>query len=175
MLQVFHMDVANVVPNVAYVSMVVHYVAKVYYQCFIYVFRTYVASVFIWMLHMFYTYVATFYLDVAYVCNDFKVFSGVFFLVFQKPVLSVSYAFRRLLQLLHLDVPNVARILYLSSSPSTTSSRCVLLPALAGHPYDTVSRSFPIGGALSSCRSGGASRVRNGVPRAGASTALNSF
>jgi hypothetical protein len=150
MLQVFQMDVTKVVPNVADVSMVVHYVAKVCYQCFIYVFRTYVVSVFIWMLHMFYTYVATF---LSRCCVCLQWFSSVFrcfFQVFQKPVSSVSYAFRRMLQLLHLDVLNADRLLYLSSSPSIALSRCVLLLMLAGHPYDAVSRSFPIGGAVPS-------------------------
>jgi hypothetical protein len=38
MLQLFQMNVAKVYQNVAYVAIVVYYVAKVYSQCFIYVF-----------------------------------------------------------------------------------------------------------------------------------------
>jgi hypothetical protein len=51
-----------------------------------------------------------FYLDVAYVCNDFQVFSGGFFYqVFQKHVSSVSSVFFSMLQVLHLDVSKVNR------------------------------------------------------------------
>jgi hypothetical protein len=46
--------------------------------CFICIFWTHVASVFIWMLHMFTHTLHVFYLDVAYGCNGFQVFSGVF-------------------------------------------------------------------------------------------------
>jgi hypothetical protein len=51
----------------------------------------------------------------------------VFFQVFQKHVSSVSSAFRRILQVLHLDVLKVDRVLHLSSSPSAASPRCLLL------------------------------------------------
>jgi hypothetical protein len=60
MLQVFQMDVAKVDQDIAYVARLYMYVAKDCYQCFICVFLTHVASVFIWMLHMFHTYVACF-------------------------------------------------------------------------------------------------------------------
>jgi hypothetical protein len=43
-------------------------------------------------------------------CNGFQVFSGVFFQVFQKYVSSVSTAFRRMLQLLYLDISKVDRV-----------------------------------------------------------------
>ena len=49
-----------------------------------------------------------FYLNVEYVCNDFRVFSGVL-QVFQANVSSVTSIFRRMLQLLHLDVSKVNR------------------------------------------------------------------
>jgi hypothetical protein len=49
----------------------------------LFVFQIYAASVFIWMLHMFHTYVASSLLDILYVCNDFKRFSSVFFKFFQ--------------------------------------------------------------------------------------------
>jgi hypothetical protein len=54
----------------------------------------------------------------AYGCNGFQVFSGVFFQVFQKHILSVSTAFRHMLQLLYLDVSKVDWVLHLSSPPS---------------------------------------------------------
>ena len=50
------------------------------------VFRTHVAIVFIWMLHVF-------YLDVAYGCNGFHVFSGIF-----------SKCFRSMFQVFHLPL-----------------------------------------------------------------------
>jgi hypothetical protein len=81
---------------------------------------------FIWMLRMF--------------AMVFKCFH-VFFQVFQKHVSSVSSVFRRMLQLLYLDVSKANRVLHLSS-PSVASSRCVLLPAQARHPYDATAGSF---------------------------------
>ena len=93
------------------------------------------------------------YLDVAYVshircmcfiwmfaygCNVFQVF----FQVFQKHVSSVSTTFRRMLQLLYLDVSKVDRVLHLSSPSSAASS----LPAPAGHLDDARARAFRIGG-----------------------------
>jgi hypothetical protein len=74
---------------------------------------------FIWMLRMFAIF--------------FKCFH-VFFQVFQKHVSSISSVFRRILQVLHLDVLKVDRVLHLSS-PSAASPRCLLLlPAPVGHP-----------------------------------------
>jgi hypothetical protein len=48
-----------------------------------------------------------FYLDVACVCNGFQVFFSFFLQVFQTHVSNVSYAFRRILQVLHIDVSKV--------------------------------------------------------------------
>jgi hypothetical protein len=56
------------------------YVAKVYYQCFIYVFWMYIASVFIWMWHMFYTYITC---VLSVLLRMIAMFSS-FFQVFQK-------------------------------------------------------------------------------------------
>jgi hypothetical protein len=53
---VFHTDVAKVDWDVAYVAMVVHQASI---PNVLFIFQTYVASVFIWMLHMLYTYVAS--------------------------------------------------------------------------------------------------------------------
>jgi hypothetical protein len=50
-----------------------------------------------------------FYLDVAYVCNDFQVFLR----VFQTHVSSVSSFFRRILQVLHLDILKVDQMLHM--------------------------------------------------------------
>jgi hypothetical protein len=107
----------------------------------IYVFLTHVASVFICTLHMFYTYVASVLFGcLRMVAMFFKCFQVFFVQVFQK---HVSIAFRRMLQLLYLDVSKVDRVLHLSSPPSATLS----LPASTGHPYDAAAGSFRIGGA----------------------------
>jgi hypothetical protein len=54
------MDVEKVDQDVAYVAMVVHVCCKRLFQMFyLFFFWTYVASVFIWMLHMFHTYIAS--------------------------------------------------------------------------------------------------------------------
>jgi hypothetical protein len=56
---VFHTDVVKVDRDVVYVAMVVHICRKSLFSMFHLFFQTYVASVFIRMLHMFYTYVAS--------------------------------------------------------------------------------------------------------------------
>jgi hypothetical protein len=50
-----------------------------------------------------------FYQDVAYICNGFQVFLQ----VFQTHVLSVSSVFRRMLQVLHLDVSKVDQMFHI--------------------------------------------------------------
>jgi hypothetical protein len=57
---VFHMDDAKIDRDVAHVVMVVHVCGKRPFQMFHLLFQTYVASVLIWMLRMFHTYVAMF-------------------------------------------------------------------------------------------------------------------
>jgi hypothetical protein len=59
MLQVFHVDVAKVDRDTAYVAMAIHVRCKHLFQMFYLFFQTYVANVFIWMLHIFHTYVAS--------------------------------------------------------------------------------------------------------------------
>ena len=59
MLQVFYVDVAKVDRDVVYVAMIVHVCCKLLFPKFHQFFQTRVASVFIWMLHMFHTYVAS--------------------------------------------------------------------------------------------------------------------
>ena len=56
--KVFHMNVAKIDHDVAHVAMVVNVCCKCPFQRFHLIFQTYVASVLIWMLHMFHTYVA---------------------------------------------------------------------------------------------------------------------
>jgi hypothetical protein len=133
-LHVFQMDVAKVNRDVAYVAMVVHVCCKglslMFHLCFLD------------------TCCKCVYLDVAYVshircnccagCNGFQFFFKCFRSVFP----SVSSAFRRMLQLLYLDVSEADRVLHLSSPPSAASSRCVLLPMPIGHPYGVAARSF---------------------------------
>jgi hypothetical protein len=76
----FRMHVAKVDRDVAYNAMVVHVYCKSLFSMFYLFFQTYVESVFNQMLQVF-------YLDVAYVCNAFQVFLGVFSLrVFQTHV-----------------------------------------------------------------------------------------
>ena len=53
-----------------------------------------------------------FYLDIAYVYNGFKCFY-VFLQVFQTHVLSVSSIFRYMLQMFHLNVSKVERVLHM--------------------------------------------------------------
>ena len=58
MLQVFHIDVAKIDRDVAYVAIVCTRMLQAYVPNVSSVFQTYIANVFIWMLHMFHTYVA---------------------------------------------------------------------------------------------------------------------
>ena len=58
MLPMFHSDVVKVDQDIVYVAMVVHVCCKNLSSMFHLFFHMYVASVFIWMLHMFHTYVA---------------------------------------------------------------------------------------------------------------------
>jgi hypothetical protein len=51
-----------------------------------------------------------FYLDVAYLCNDFQVFLGVFASVLYV-CLSVSFVFFCMLQMLHLNISKVDQVL----------------------------------------------------------------
>jgi hypothetical protein len=53
MLQVFYTDTTKVDRDVTHVAMVVHVCCKLVFSMFYLFFSTYVASVFIWMLHMF--------------------------------------------------------------------------------------------------------------------------
>jgi hypothetical protein len=94
MLQAFYMDIAKVDRDVAYVASVSEVCASVSEICckrlfkMFCMFQTYIASVFISMLHMFrYAYVAS-------------VYSKCFIY------------FRRMLQVFHLDVAYVAIIFY---------------------------------------------------------------
>ena len=65
--------------RVAYVAMVVHVCCKLLFLMFHLFFQRYVASVFIWILNMFHTYVAS-VLSGCCICFSmaFQVFSGVF-------------------------------------------------------------------------------------------------
>jgi hypothetical protein len=132
---VFRMDAAKVDQDVAYVTMVVHVCCKLLFPMFHLFFQTYVASVFIWMLCMVHTYVAS-VLFRCCVCfyNGFKCFSGVFanvldacfkcFINLQMYVASVVYGCFK-------SRSGVA----CPSSPSVASPRrLLLLLAPIGHP-----------------------------------------
>jgi hypothetical protein len=69
------MYVVKVDYDVRYIATVVHVYCKCMFLMFYLFFQMYVASVFIWMLHMFYNMLQAFYLDVAYVL---QLFSSVF-------------------------------------------------------------------------------------------------
>jgi len=73
------MDVEKVDRDVAYVAMAIHVCCKRLFQMFHLFFQMYVANVFIWLLHMFHTYVASVFSGCC-VCFTliFKRFSGVF-------------------------------------------------------------------------------------------------
>ena len=75
----FHMDVAKVDRDICICAMVVHISCKLIFPMFHLFFHTYIASVFIWILHMFRTYVASVLFGCC-VCfyNGFKCFSGIF-------------------------------------------------------------------------------------------------
>jgi hypothetical protein len=74
-----------------------------------------------WMLHIFHTYVASVLSGLV---------SSVFLQVFQMYVLSVSSAFIRMLQVLHLDVSQIDRTLHL---PPRLLLPCILLIPQRGH------------------------------------------
>jgi hypothetical protein len=83
-----------------------------------------------------------FYLDVAYVLQWFQVFLGVF--------ISVSDVCFKYFICLQTYVVSVASGCFKSrlgvaspSSPSAASPRCLLLPALAGHPNQRRRRALP--------------------------------
>ena len=109
----FHMDVAKVDRDIVYVAMVVHICCKRLFPMFYLFFQTYVARVFIWMLHMFYTYVASDLYECCVYLQRFQVFFQVFLKVFHTHVLSVSFVFICMLQVLHLDVAKVDWMLHL--------------------------------------------------------------
>jgi hypothetical protein len=54
---VFHTDVAKIDRDVAHVAIVVHIYCKRPFQMFHLLFQMYLASVLIWMLHMFHTHI----------------------------------------------------------------------------------------------------------------------
>ena len=55
----FHANVAKVDRDVTYVAMVVNVCCKLLFPMFHLLFQTYVARVFIWILHMFHKYVVS--------------------------------------------------------------------------------------------------------------------
>ena len=104
MLQVFHVDVAKVDQDVAYVAMVVHIYCKLLFSIFQLFFQTYVASVFIWMLRMFHTYaISVFIWMLRIFYNGFSYVFGCFASV-SDACLKCFICLRRMLQVLHLDI-----------------------------------------------------------------------
>jgi hypothetical protein len=99
--------------------MVVHVCCKGLFLMFHLCFRTYVASVFIWVLHMFHTYIACILSGYCVCLQWFSSVFQIFLRVFQKHVSNISSNFFCMLQVLHLNVLKVDRTsptdLYLSS------------------------------------------------------------
>jgi hypothetical protein len=75
-----------------------------------------------------------FYLDVAYVFAMVSSVFQVFLQVFQIHVSSVSSAFRHMLQLLHLNILKVDRVIYFSPCLLLPRIGASFLPMPAGHP-----------------------------------------
>jgi len=90
MLQVVHADVAKVDWDDAFIAMGSTRMLQASVPNVSSVFQTYIASVFIWMLHMFHTYVVS---VLSGCCACFQVFLQ----VFHMHVSSVLYAFRHML------------------------------------------------------------------------------
>jgi hypothetical protein len=91
MLQVFYTNIAKIDWDVTYVAMVVYVCCKGLLPMFHLCFRTYVAYVFIWMLHMFHTYVECVLSEYCVCLQRFSGVFGCFFQVFQKHVASVCF------------------------------------------------------------------------------------
>jgi hypothetical protein len=109
MLQVFHTDVEKVDRDVARVAMVVHVCCKLMFSMFDLFFLTYDASMFyLDVAYVFMHMMQVFYLDVAYAYNGFKCFCKCFRRMFQ----IFLFVFRHILQLLHLDVSKLDRVLH---------------------------------------------------------------
>jgi hypothetical protein len=136
MLQLFHADVANRLRCRICCSGSTRMLHRSIFNVSSVFLDVYLQVCFIWMSHTFYTYVVS-VLSGYCVCFAmvFQVFSRYFLKVFHKHVSSVSSAFRRVLQALHLDVPKVNQVLHLFRCFSAASPRCLLLLRVpAGHP-----------------------------------------
>jgi hypothetical protein len=118
---VFYMDVAKVDRDVAHVATVIHVCCKRLFQIFHLFFQTYVASVFIWMLYMFHTYLASVFFSMLHIfCNGFfKCFYNVSYACFKYFI-----CLQTMLQMFHLDVSKVDRVLLLGTHlPACCSCR----------------------------------------------------
>jgi hypothetical protein len=78
-----------------------------------------------------------FYLDVAYVLQLFLSIFQVFLQVFQTHVLNVSFVFKRMLQVLYLDVSKVDWVLQLPSRFQLPRLGVSSSPSAALHPSQT--------------------------------------
>jgi hypothetical protein len=79
MLYLFHMNVAKIDRDVAYVTMVVHICCKLLLPMFHLFFHMHVASVFIWILYIFSHICCKCSIWMLHIfCNGFKVFLDVF-------------------------------------------------------------------------------------------------
>jgi hypothetical protein len=111
---VLYTDVAKRDLDVAYVAMVIHVCYKLLFLMFHLFSQTYVASVFIWILHMFRTYVTSVLFECC-VCFTmiFKCFPCVFVSVSDACFKCFIYL-QMYVAMLHMDVSNVDRVLHIS-------------------------------------------------------------
>lgn len=128
MLQVYCTGVAKVDWDVEYTAMVIDISCKLLFPMFhLFFSKPMLYSMFNWMLHIFHTNITS-VLSECYVC-----FSSVFLQVFQIHVLSISSAFRYMLQILHKCFKKWIRCCISISSLSVASPQCLLLlPTASG-------------------------------------------
>jgi hypothetical protein len=133
-------DVAKVDQDVAHVAITMHVCFKCMFQIF-HLYHTYVASVFIWILRI-HACASVFHLDTAYVYNGFQVFLQ----VFQKHVSSVASVLFCMLQLLHMYVSKVNRMLHMrcvweaAAVQATSRATQVTSEAVQAHCWGALSQ-----------------------------------
>jgi hypothetical protein len=114
MFQIFYADGAKVDQDIAYVTMVVHICYKCLFSILHLFFQMYVTNVFIWMLHMFHTYVTS---VLSGCCICLQLFFQVFFMCFCK-------CFRRMFQMFSYFRTYVASVLCILQCEPPAAATC---------------------------------------------------
>ena len=109
----FQMDVAKVDRDVSYVVIVVRVCCKLLFPMFHLFFRCMLRVLYLDITYVSHIYLQVFYLNVVYVFTMVSSVFLVFLQVFQTHISSVSSAFVRMLQVLHLNVSKIDRVLYM--------------------------------------------------------------